>query len=170
MQFRFRDGDTIDVLADALDDLRKSLHGVRAMNFTGESRDIILYAANLFGSGKLRKHFSFVLVSLIHRHVCQRVNSIILFHRCSHPIHRLDLIQCDDRDGTKFIAPVKKIHSIVELSYYSNSLAAHFALDAVVMCSLLKMVPKSKDDTNSNSVSPFRHFKSRVGNSKLIPS
>lgn len=62
----------------------------------------------------------------------------------------LDLIECEDRDGTKFIAPVKTIHSIVELSYYSNSLAAHFALDAVVMCSLLKMAPTSE---NSNSVS-----------------
>lgn len=54
LHFRFRDGDTIDVLADALDDLRKTLHGVRAVNFTGHSRDIILYAANLFGSSKLR--------------------------------------------------------------------------------------------------------------------
>lgn len=53
--FRFRDGDTIDVLADALDDLRRTLHGVRAINFTGDSRDIVEYAANLLGSSKLRK-------------------------------------------------------------------------------------------------------------------
>lgn len=49
---RFRDGDTIDVLADALDDLRQTLHGVRAINFTGDSRDIVEYAANLFGPSK----------------------------------------------------------------------------------------------------------------------
>lgn len=62
LQFRFRDGDTIDVLADALDDLRSTLHGVRAMHFTGDSRDIILYAANLFGSSKQRKWFFVVFL------------------------------------------------------------------------------------------------------------
>lgn len=59
--FRFRDGDTIDVLADALDDLRRTLYGVRAINFTGDSRDIVEYVANLFGSSKIRKyHFLFL--------------------------------------------------------------------------------------------------------------
>lgn len=67
--------------------------------------------------------------------------------------HYLALIECEDRNGTKFVGPVKKIQSIIELSYYSNSLAAHFALDAVVMCSLLKMAPKSENESNSNSVS-----------------
>lgn len=51
--FRFRDGDTIDVLADALDDLRTTLQGVRAISFTGDSRDVIEYAAKLLGSSKL---------------------------------------------------------------------------------------------------------------------
>lgn len=50
--YRFRDGDTIDVLADALDDLRKTLQGVRAISFTGDSRDVIIYAANLLGPSK----------------------------------------------------------------------------------------------------------------------
>lgn len=49
---RFRDGDTIDVLADALDDLRKTLKGVRAISFTGDSHDVIEYVANLFGPSK----------------------------------------------------------------------------------------------------------------------
>lgn len=49
---RFRDGDTIDVLADALDDLRKSLQGVRAISFTGDSCDIIEYVVKLFGPSK----------------------------------------------------------------------------------------------------------------------
>lgn len=50
--FRFRDGDTIDVLADALDDLRKTLQGVRAISFFGDSHDVIEYVAKLFGPSK----------------------------------------------------------------------------------------------------------------------
>lgn len=46
---RFRDGATINVLADALDELRDILNGVRAVSFTGESRDIITYVADLLG-------------------------------------------------------------------------------------------------------------------------
>lgn len=53
IHIRFRDGDTIDVLADALDDLRKTLQGVRAISFTGDSCDVIEYAANLLGPSKL---------------------------------------------------------------------------------------------------------------------
>ncbi|XP_055323329.1 glycerol-3-phosphate acyltransferase 1, mitochondrial isoform X2 [Sitodiplosis mosellana] len=102
---RFRDGDTIDVLADALDDLRKTLQGVRAISFTGDSRDVIEYAANLLGS---------TLISIEQQN-----------------------------DGKKFVKPVAHIRSFIELSYYSNSLAAHFALDAVVMCTLLKLKKES---------------------------
>lgn len=46
-------------------------------------------------------------------------------------------------DGMKFVKPVPQIRSFIELSYYSNSLAAHFALDAVVMCTLLKLKKES---------------------------
>lgn len=53
--YRFRDGDTIDVLADALDDLRTTLQGVRAISFTGDSRDVIEYAANLLGPSMLHR-------------------------------------------------------------------------------------------------------------------
>lgn len=45
------------------------------------------------------------------------------------------------RNGKRFVKPVKNVHSFIELSYYSNSLGAHFALDAVVICTLLKMAP-----------------------------
>lgn len=43
----------MEVLADALDDLRKTLQGVRAISFTGESRDVIEYAADLLGPSEL---------------------------------------------------------------------------------------------------------------------
>lgn len=49
--YRFRNGETIDVLADALDDLRKTLHGVRAISFSGDSAAVIEYAAKLLGPG-----------------------------------------------------------------------------------------------------------------------
>lgn len=63
VHIRFRDGDTIDVLADALDDLRKTLQGVRAISFTGDSHDVIEYAANLLGPSKLSK-LSFINVKI----------------------------------------------------------------------------------------------------------
>lgn len=46
---RFRDGAPISVLAEALDELRSTLHGVRNIGFTGDSRVVIVYAANLLG-------------------------------------------------------------------------------------------------------------------------
>lgn len=49
---RFRDGAPINVLGEALDELRDALRGVRHVNFTGESRDVIVYAAELLGSSK----------------------------------------------------------------------------------------------------------------------
>lgn len=55
--FRFRDGETIDILANALDDLRKTLQGVRAISFTGDSADIIEYAAKLLGPGSYYRLF-----------------------------------------------------------------------------------------------------------------
>lgn len=125
-RIRFRDGDTIDVLADALDDLRKTLQGVRAISFTGDSHDVIEYAANLLGPSKLSK------LSFIDR---KKIILTFLFLFCL-----LALISIEQQnDGKKFVKPVANIRSFIELSYYSNSLAAHFALDAVVMCTLLKL-------------------------------
>lgn len=53
---RFRDGATINVLADALDELREILRGVRAISFTGESHDIITYVADLLGPCECSKN------------------------------------------------------------------------------------------------------------------
>lgn len=49
---RFRDGATLSVLSEALDELRETLRGVRELNFTGESKDIIVYAAELLSPSK----------------------------------------------------------------------------------------------------------------------
>lgn len=40
-------------MAEALDELRGMLRSTRAISFTGDSRDIIDYAAKLLGPGKL---------------------------------------------------------------------------------------------------------------------
>lgn len=50
--FRFRDGATLNVLAEHLDDLRSKLNGVKDIGFTGDSKDICQYAADLLGQGK----------------------------------------------------------------------------------------------------------------------
>lgn len=50
--FRFRDGATLNVLAEALDDLRDKLYGVKDIGFTGDSKDICQYAADLLGPSK----------------------------------------------------------------------------------------------------------------------
>ena len=49
--FRFRDGATMSVLSEALDDLRTALEGKKDIGFTGESKDIIKYVADLLGPG-----------------------------------------------------------------------------------------------------------------------
>lgn len=49
--YRFRDGATLSVLSEALDDLRSTLEGKKDIGFTGESTEIIKYAANLLGKG-----------------------------------------------------------------------------------------------------------------------
>lgn len=62
----------------------------------------------------------------------------------------LALIAVEEIDNKKYIKPVKNVRSFIELSYYSNSLAAHFALDGVVICSLIKMsLEQQKSDSKS---------------------
>lgn len=39
-------------MSEALDELRNTLEGKKDIGFTGESKDIIEYAADLLGSGK----------------------------------------------------------------------------------------------------------------------
>lgn len=62
---RFRDGGTISVMAEALDELRDMLRSTRAISFTGDSRDVIDYAAKLLGPGKWRIYALYFLFNEI---------------------------------------------------------------------------------------------------------
>lgn len=149
--FRFRDGDTIDVLADALDDLRKTLQGVqRAISFSGDSHDVIEYVAKLFGPSKqyrCDKIKSFLLIIYYN----QQYSDDYFLSLYLYFLQLTALISSEQQNGQQFIKPVNDVRSFIELSYYSNSLAAHFALDAVVMCTLLKMT-SNYENTDSKAV------------------
>lgn len=95
--YRFRDGATINVLAGALDDLRQRLDSVKDIGFTGESKHIIQYAADLLGPS---------------------------------------MITVEKRGQQQFFKPVTMVPNVIELSYYSNSLVPHFALDSIVITAL----------------------------------
>lgn len=49
---RYRDGVKLDYFAKALDELRKALYGKKDIGFTGDSKDVIAYAAKLLGPSK----------------------------------------------------------------------------------------------------------------------
>lgn len=51
---RFRDGVTMSVFAEALDELRTSLQGSKDIGFTGDSKDVIKYAAELLGPSEFQ--------------------------------------------------------------------------------------------------------------------
>ncbi|XP_037027225.1 glycerol-3-phosphate acyltransferase 1, mitochondrial isoform X2 [Bradysia coprophila] len=94
---RFRDGATLSVLAEALDDLRGRLNGVKDIGFTGDSKDICQYAADLLGP---------------------------------------NMITVEKRSSQLFFKPVTMIPNVIELSYYSNSLVPHFALESIMITAL----------------------------------
>lgn len=50
---RFRDGVTLSVFAEAMDELKQMLSGQKDIGFTGESKDVIEYGAKLLGPGKI---------------------------------------------------------------------------------------------------------------------
>ncbi|KAJ6637883.1 Glycerol-3-phosphate acyltransferase 1, mitochondrial [Pseudolycoriella hygida] len=94
---RFRDGATLNVLAEALDNLRDKLNGVKDIGFTGDSKDICQYAADLLGP---------------------------------------NMITLEKRASQLFFKPVTMIPNVIELSYYSNSLVPHFALESIMVTAL----------------------------------
>lgn len=49
---RYRDGVKLEYIAKALDELKRTLIGKRDIGFTGDSKDVILYAAKLLGPGE----------------------------------------------------------------------------------------------------------------------
>lgn len=62
------------------------------------------------------------------------------------------LIASEKRNGQLFFKPMPDVRSLIELSYYSNSLVAHFALDSVVICTLHKLLQRHEQNY-PNSVS-----------------
>lgn len=111
---RFRDGVSLNVLADALDELRAAIEQDRDIGFTGGSIDVILYAVELLGPGMIIK---------------------------------------ENRGLQVFIKPCINVPNVIELSYYSNSLVPHFALDAIAVTALHKtMLEKEKLNRNNTSI------------------
>jgi len=94
---RFRDGATLNVLAEALDDLRKNLYGVKDIGFIGDSKDVCQYVADLLGPS---------------------------------------MITMEKRSSQLFFKPMTMIPNVIELSYYSNSLVPHFALESILITAL----------------------------------
>lgn len=50
-----------------------------------------------------------------------------------------DMVSLEQRNGQSFYKPIPDVRSLIELSYYSNSLIAHFALDGIVVTSIEKL-------------------------------
>lgn len=50
---RYRDGVKLEYFAKTLDEFQKTLIGKRDIGFTGDSKDVILYAAKLLGPGMI---------------------------------------------------------------------------------------------------------------------
>lgn len=62
------------------------------------------------------------------------------------------MIASEKRNGQQFFKPIQDKRSLIELSYYSNCLAAHFALDSVVICAAQKQL-QIHEQSNPNTVS-----------------
>jgi len=110
---RFRDGCTINILTEALDELRRILDGHRDIGFTGNSTDIINYAVSLLGP---------------------------------------DMIIKEKRGNNVFIKPVTNTPNVIELSYYSNSLMPHFALESIIITTVfmyIKEISKSNENLSA---------------------
>lgn len=112
---RFRDGATLPVLCDALDNLRKSLEGIKDIGFTGESKNIVQYAAEMLGP---------------------------------------TMITIEKRGQQQFFKPVTSVPNCIELSYYSNTLLPHYALDSIVITAL-QMLAKEYELKYPTKVSFF---------------
>lgn len=105
---RFRDGVSLSVFIEALDDLRSVLKNERDIGFTGTSLDVINYAIDLLGPG---------------------------------------MIVREKRNGKIFIKPQVQVPNVIELTYYSNSLIPHFALDSIVITAISKTLKEQETKT-----------------------
>lgn len=84
----------MNVLSEALDELRSLIRGDRDLGFTGNSTDVINYAVGLLGP---------------------------------------DLVTIEKRGNQQFLKAITNLPNVIELSYYSNSLLPHFALESIMI-------------------------------------
>lgn len=117
---RFRDGCPLNVLADALDELRETLELDRDIGFTGNSVNVILYAVDLLGPG---------------------------------------MIVREKRSMQVFIKPITSTPNVIELSYYSNSLLPHFALESIVITAMDKTLKENEDRNQNKSIEVMWNLK-----------
>ena len=110
---RFRDGVTLSVLVEALDELRNVLQDTKEIGFIGESEDVVRYAVNLFGPGLVAK---------------------------------------EKRGAQTFIKPVTIVPNVIELSYYSNAVIPHFALESIVITSAVLLKKENETCFQNSSV------------------
>lgn len=129
----------MNVLADALDDLRDKLYGVKDIGFTGDSKDICQYAADLLGPSKN-----------IH------TNSVLHF-ALIFTLLLTGMITVEKRASQLFFKPVTMIPNVIELSYYSNSLVPHFALESILITAL-NTLAKEFEKKNPTKVSSAQFF------------
>jgi glycerol-3-phosphate O-acyltransferase 1/2 len=111
---RFRDGATLSVLTEAVEEFRVLLKDTCNVGFTGESEDVVRYAVNLLGPGLVTK---------------------------------------EKRGAQTFIRPVTIIPNVIELSYYSNAVVPHFALESIVTTSAVLLKKDREMDYQGTSVS-----------------
>nr|CAI5833349.1 unnamed protein product [Callosobruchus analis] len=91
---KYREGASIEELVQALDDLRKDLfYARRDIGFSGDSIDVINYAADKLGPALVQR---------------QKLNNEVV------------------------LRPVATLPNVIELTYYSNTLVTHFALESIV--------------------------------------
>lgn len=62
------------------------------------------------------------------------------------------MIVQERRAGQKFYRPIMDTPNVIELSYYSNSLVAHYALDSIFITTIHNMC-KHFERLNPNQVS-----------------
>lgn len=71
------------------------------------------------------------------------------------------MVSLEKRNGQSFYKPIPDVRSFIELSYYSNSLNAHFALDGIVVTSIQKLalIHQKKHPNEVSSVNSYKNFR-----------
>ncbi|XP_034256133.1 glycerol-3-phosphate acyltransferase 1, mitochondrial isoform X2 [Thrips palmi] len=130
----FRDGASIDEIAIALDSLRRELEWAgRDCGFTGNSLDVINYAAELLGEGLVKRE----------RHNINGEEKLI-------------------------VKPVTTLPNVIELSYYSNGLLSHFAVEAALATALISLIGYNPVDSSQPSESVKFTLKEIMEHSKAV--